>query len=197
MASESDSETSFLEQLIRSRNRDISYFFPLILGIMGSPRSETLDPDQETQQTQERVILINPFTQGMIILQGGRTLETLVREMSAMESGKSGPPPASKASIEAMPTVEIEDEGLDCTICLDGFVVGEKGREMPCKHRFHSNCIEKWLGLHGSCPVCRFKMPVDEEEKKQSGERDEERGIWVSFSLDRRDSSGSERSDEQ
>nr|DAD34894.1 TPA_asm: hypothetical protein HUJ06_005534 [Nelumbo nucifera] len=90
-----------------------------------------------------------------------------------------------------MPKVEITEEEGDgeCAICLEGWEIGGEAREMPCKHKYHSSCIEKWLGLHGSCPICRFKMPVDEEEcRKRSSdeegrERRVERGIWVSFSF--------------
>lgn len=57
---------------------------------------------------------------------------------------------------------------------------------MPCKHRYHSGCVEEWLGIHGSCPVCRFKMPVEEEGQgnRKGGDRSEEEGedeIWVSL----------------
>ncbi|GLU11079.1 hypothetical protein SLE2022_278490 [Rubroshorea leprosula] len=77
---------------------------------------------------------------------------------------KPGTMPASKASIEAMPRIVVEKIGKDCTICLEEFVAGGEAREMPCKHAFHSDCIEKWLGMHGSCPVCRFAMPVEESD---------------------------------
>lgn len=229
MADESsESENSFLERLINSRNRDLSILFPLILGIMrgGSPRTTTTtttnddnneedsDSDDREEET-DRIILINPFTQGMIVVEGGggRSLEALLREMLE-QSGNKGPPPASKASIDEMPSVEVE-EGEECAICLEEMKTGgEEAREMPCKHRYHSDCIEKWLGLHGSCPVCRYKMPVEEEGKKSppapagGGERvayreggggEEEGGmrrrrrreIWVSFSVNRRSDSSS------
>ena len=82
------------------------------------------------------------------------------------------PLPASRVSIEAMPRVAVTEEEVvekDCAICLDGYEVGGEAREMPCKHRFHSGCIERWLGLHGSCPVCRFAMPVEEGNVNSGG----------------------------
>ena len=102
---------------------------------------------------------------------------------------KEGPPPAAKSAIEAMASVEIgEGDDGDCAICLEEWVSGMIVKEIPCKHRFHGGCIEKWLGMHGSCPVCRYAMPAEEEEREKKGEEREEGGgrrreIWVSFSF--------------
>ncbi|KAK8644333.1 hypothetical protein V6N13_123643 [Hibiscus sabdariffa] len=82
---------------------------------------------------------------------------------------KSGPVPASRASIEAMPRIKVEESGSDCSICLEEFEVDEEAREMPCKHVFHSGCIEKWLQIHGSCPICRFLMPAETVETRGGG----------------------------
>ncbi|KAF6999947.1 hypothetical protein CFC21_015917 [Triticum aestivum] len=66
-----------------------------------------------------------------------------------------------------------EGEGSlgDCAICLDAFGAG---KEMPCGHRFHGECLERWLGVHGSCPVCRHELPkadpAAEEQQQQSGD---------------------------
>lgn len=117
------------------------------------------------------------------MIDGVSSLDSLLRELG----NKDGQPPASKESIKAMASVEIGEDGEECVICLEEFEVGGSAKEMPCKHRFHGGCIEKWLGIHGSCPVCRHKMPVDEEGedgKRRGGER--EREIWVSLSFNSR-----------
>ena len=43
----------------------------------------------------------------------------------------------------------------ECTICLGEFEDGEVCRLLSgCKHQFHRLCIDQWLLLHGSCPLC-------------------------------------------
>ncbi|XP_057493697.1 E3 ubiquitin-protein ligase MPSR1-like [Actinidia eriantha] len=205
MASEAEmsepSLQSLLERLISSRNRDLSLFIPIILGLTNptnttNPIQDSTDTDPENEnprESRDRIILINPLTQGMVVIEGNSSsLDSLLRDLLS----KDGQPPASKSSIEAMPTVEIggEDEGSDCVICMEEWGIGDVAREMPCRHRFHGGCIEKWLGIHGSCPVCRYKMPVDDDDddlvKKRGGDGEERetgrrREIWVSFSFNR------------
>ena len=66
----------------------------------------------------------------------------------------------------SMPSVTVTaEESQDCSICLEQFEVGSEAREMPCKHRFHSACTENWLRVRRSCPLCRFAMPLEEEEE--------------------------------
>ncbi|KAI5591801.1 hypothetical protein BDE02_04G108200 [Populus trichocarpa] len=78
--------------------------------------------------------------------------------------------PASRDAIDAMPRITVQEGGNDCAICLNDIGIGSELREMPCKHGFHSGCIEQWLRIHGSCPVCRFTMmPVEGAEVGASG----------------------------
>ncbi|XP_009409038.2 RING-H2 finger protein ATL67 [Musa acuminata AAA Group] len=43
-----------------------------------------------------------------------------------------------------------------CSICLCEYREGEMLRMMPdCHHYFHLLCIDVWLRLNASCPVCR------------------------------------------
>ncbi|XVF73111.1 hypothetical protein PTKIN_Ptkin12aG0175300 [Pterospermum kingtungense] len=43
-----------------------------------------------------------------------------------------------------------------CSICLCEYRDLEMLRMMPeCRHYFHASCIDAWLKLNGSCPICR------------------------------------------
>ncbi|KAK7268110.1 hypothetical protein RIF29_20797 [Crotalaria pallida] len=43
-----------------------------------------------------------------------------------------------------------------CSICLADYKATDKLRVLPdCEHLFHPKCIDPWLRLHPTCPVCR------------------------------------------
>ncbi|KAF9543695.1 hypothetical protein EC957_000550 [Mortierella hygrophila] len=43
-----------------------------------------------------------------------------------------------------------------CAICIEEYEVGDQLRELPCKHFFHSHCIDPYFkDYHGICPVCK------------------------------------------
>ncbi|KAL2552929.1 RING-H2 finger protein ATL68 [Forsythia ovata] len=43
-----------------------------------------------------------------------------------------------------------------CAICLCEYKDSEMLRMLPdCKHYFHVTCVDAWLNLNASCPVCR------------------------------------------
>jgi hypothetical protein len=51
------------------------------------------------------------------------------------------------------------EESCCCAICLDEFENNEKVRVLPCKHRFHQDCLVPWLTeRHSSCPLCKFDV---------------------------------------
>ena len=45
-----------------------------------------------------------------------------------------------------------------CTICQEGFNENECIDELKCKHRFHDECIIKWLELNKQCPSCKCEI---------------------------------------
>ncbi|XP_007009248.2 PREDICTED: probable E3 ubiquitin-protein ligase RHC2A [Theobroma cacao] len=108
----------------------------------------------------------------------GSGFDRLIDQLSQMEIqnvGRYEQPPASKAAVEAMPTVEIDEthvcNELYCAVCKEQFELGTKVRNMPCNHLYHSNCILPWLQLRNSCPVCRHELPaaVGEEGSESGG----------------------------
>ncbi|XP_020225351.1 RING-H2 finger protein ATL70 [Cajanus cajan] len=43
-----------------------------------------------------------------------------------------------------------------CSICLADYKGSDALRVLPdCGHQFHLKCIDPWLRLHPTCPVCR------------------------------------------
>ncbi|CAK9183900.1 unnamed protein product, partial [Ilex paraguariensis] len=43
-----------------------------------------------------------------------------------------------------------------CSICLADYVDANMLRQLPdCGHLFHPACIDPWLRLHPTCPICR------------------------------------------
>ncbi|KAL6495573.1 hypothetical protein OROGR_030136 [Orobanche gracilis] len=46
--------------------------------------------------------------------------------------------------------------GATCPICLVDYHPKDTLRCIPqCEHCFHSDCVDEWLRLNGTCPVCR------------------------------------------
>ncbi|KAI4339296.1 hypothetical protein MLD38_024256 [Melastoma candidum] len=47
-----------------------------------------------------------------------------------------------------------------CPICLVDCRKDDELQSLPdCNHRFHKECIDRWLRLHPTCPICR-KSPL-------------------------------------
>ncbi|KAM5582206.1 E3 ubiquitin-protein ligase SIRP1-like [Rosa sericea] len=190
-----------LESIIRRRRRSSSSILQLLRGIRAaglaseSENSESdrdRDRDRDRERERERLILINPFNQ-TIILHGsydssqgqnnnhtaigslgdyfiGPGLDLLLQHLAENDPNRYGTPPAQKEAVEALPTVTIK-ENLQCSVCLDDFKIGVEAKEMPCKHKFHGDCILPWLELHSSCPVCRFQLPADEAKHDSNNSR--------------------------
>lgn len=180
-----------LQAVIRQRRRRSATIRHLLEGV----RSGMVPESENSDGTRERVILINPFNQTIIIHGGGGGggdgggngsqtrpigslgdyfsgpgIELLLQQLSENDPNRYGTPPAKKEAVDAMPTVTVDQHSGQCSVCLDDFEVGNEAKEMPCKHRFHSKCILPWLELHSSCPVCRFELPSDESKLNQERE---------------------------
>ncbi|WCJ18641.1 RING/U-box superfamily protein [Euphorbia peplus] len=86
----------------------------------------------------------------------------LMSGVSRMEFARQnyGMVPATKEAIDMIVNSEkVVTEKENCGVCLEE--VGEIGVGMPCcDHVFHKNCIQKWLTISHTCPLCRSELPV-------------------------------------
>ncbi|KAJ0247372.1 hypothetical protein HA466_0167940 [Hirschfeldia incana] len=52
----------------------------------------------------------------------------------------------------------ISGEDAVCCICLAKYANNEELRELPCSHFFHRECVDKWLKINASCPLCKSEV---------------------------------------
>lgn len=58
--------------------------------------------------------------------------------------------------------LKVKKEDALCAICLSPYEKNDKLRFLPCRHHFHSECIDQWLLKNKSCPFC--KRLIDQTE---------------------------------
>ncbi|XP_042032265.1 RING-H2 finger protein ATL70-like [Salvia splendens] len=69
-----------------------------------------------------------------------------------------------ESTLSSYPQITYSDAkpGDTCSICLADYATGDLLRLLPdCAHLFHLACVDPWLLLHSSCPICRYSpLPV-------------------------------------
>lgn len=61
-----------------------------------------------------------------------------------------------------------KSENEVCVICYAEYKNGATVTALPCIHRFHSRCINRWLQLNKQCPVCGKEVRDDESVRSSS-----------------------------
>lgn len=51
-----------------------------------------------------------------------------------------------------------ESEGPSCAICMQEYKENDELRVLPCRHKFHTQCVDKWLPMKKICPLCRHDV---------------------------------------
>eukprot|EP00547_Thalassionema_nitzschioides_P017661 CAMPEP_0194251594 /NCGR_PEP_ID=MMETSP0158-20130606/25710_1 /TAXON_ID=33649 /ORGANISM="Thalassionema nitzschioides, Strain L26-B" /LENGTH=346 /DNA_ID=CAMNT_0038988769 /DNA_START=169 /DNA_END=1209 /DNA_ORIENTATION=- len=79
----------------------------------------------------------------------------------------------TKQQVLKFPTVKYEaGEGkiqqTCCPICIEEYEADEDLRQLPCHHKFHTECIVPWLERHSVCPMCKVEVSNISEEEKSS-----------------------------
>ncbi|CAL5437679.1 unnamed protein product [Camellia sinensis] len=82
---------------------------------------------------------------------------SITRQPFAITAGLDGP------TIESYPKIVLGESGRlpkpsdgTCSICLAEYQPKETLRTIPeCNHYFHATCIDEWLRMNATCPLCR------------------------------------------
>ncbi|KAJ1269536.1 hypothetical protein BS78_07G219000 [Paspalum vaginatum] len=77
----------------------------------------------------------------------------------------------SADTIASLPSVtyqaqDKQDGNMEqCVICRVEFDEGESLVALPCKHPYHSECINQWLQLNKVCPMCSAEVSTSVNKK--------------------------------
>lgn len=148
------------------------FFFGLLLYglyvrfIRRSSVSDSLDLGQELESDDDEVA---PRELQRVMLNWRRILRPV---FNAGDGGEDFAGGMSAEQIEKLPLVAHSDDcqcrsgtKFRCIICLSDVKANEMLREIPrCGHRFHSSCVDPWLGRSATCPLCRRDVIAEEEE---------------------------------
>ncbi|CAA7022021.1 unnamed protein product [Microthlaspi erraticum] len=78
----------------------------------------------------------------------------------------------SSAFVEKLARFELSEpvtlRRSDCVVCLDDFRKSDWCRRLPsCGHVFHQKCVDPWFRKARTCPICRARVRLREEDPKQ------------------------------
>ena len=84
----------------------------------------------------------------------GNLLETLLRRGML-----NSPSAAPKGCLEdnTVAVTQIEDD-YECPICLEEVTEEEGVMTKECHHIFHKLCLQHWLQVNSTCPLCRLSL---------------------------------------
>uniref|UniRef100_A0A0C9QVM2 RING-type E3 ubiquitin transferase n=1 Tax=Wollemia nobilis TaxID=56998 RepID=A0A0C9QVM2_9CONI len=84
----------------------------------------------------------------------------LIGGSEKMNGEKSGHLGGVMNSCGGEPSTErvLSAEDAECCICLSAYDNGVELRELPCGHHFHCACIDKWLRINATCPLCKYNI---------------------------------------
>jgi Ring finger domain len=75
--------------------------------------------------------------------------------------------PAPEHIVSQLPVIAVSEDELvghannddvSCAICMDDYCRGDHRKLLPCLHSFHNVCLDQWLAINGSCPICKHRI---------------------------------------
>jgi len=96
-----------------------------------------------------------------------------------LHTDKPKNPPASDLFVKALPRVTLSEasaallqsgdgDAATCNVCLEEYKSGDELVCMPCRglHKYHAQCIAKWLSSASTCPCCQWAVPKAQSDSQ-------------------------------
>jgi len=59
--------------------------------------------------------------------------------------------------IRNLPGCKPSPDNSECSVCYTSMCLG---KQLPCGHIFHQECIERWFQVKTTCPFCNSQVPI-------------------------------------
>jgi len=102
------------------------------------------EPEHESEEEEEDEYGFDPDT---------LTYEQLIYLDNFIE--KKGMTTEEIAKFPAEVHLKELDGVSSCSVCISDFESGELTRKLPCGHKFHKDCIDTWMDMNITCPICK------------------------------------------
>eukprot|EP00656_Telonema_subtile_P057750 TRINITY_DN9576_c0_g1_i1.p1 TRINITY_DN9576_c0_g1~~TRINITY_DN9576_c0_g1_i1.p1 ORF type:complete len:199 (+),score=39.98 TRINITY_DN9576_c0_g1_i1:1-597(+) len=149
---------------------DADQFLNLFLG----SRARVIVGDEEVPRDDRMnglMRLLRPFFQAHQVQTGeDATYEDFIRLEEQLGNANAG---ADTETIEqstqrhrfvphpdAKEATREQTSNMTCAVCLSDFDAGDDLRVLPCKHSFHSACVDQWLAINKTCPICKREIDM-------------------------------------
>jgi hypothetical protein len=105
-------------------------------------------------------VQIEPRMQNAIINPFSRVRGLASAQINRIPAFEFGGDKHSATSDYANLTLTGED--AICSICLIEYTAGERLKSLPgCQHHFHADCVDQWLLINKTCPLCVRDVEIE------------------------------------
>ena len=106
---------------------------------------------------------------GVLGTRAASRLRSMSRNATAQTLDSSPLTLAGKRFMEQLPVADENDfpDETSCGICMDPYGTTddpESRVRLPCGHLMGRKCIERWLGMRNTCPLCRHVLFEQEDD---------------------------------
>lgn len=78
--------------------------------------------------------------------------------------------------LDPVQVYSVNDEPINC-FCMEEVRDGDVIQALPCKHKFHLQCIRTWMHHSPTCPVCRYDLLTPPQHAEETLENLEAQSI--------------------
>ncbi|GJV05270.1 multidrug resistance-associated protein 5 [Tanacetum coccineum] len=134
---------------------DARLFFHVACSLDGAKATGLVNLCKDKSQVKGQNVPINALPTHKFKLKKNRNNDPRDNDSGVDEGGILAPGTENERAISG--------EDAVCCICLPKYADNDLLRELPCTHFFHMECVDKWLKINASCPLCKFEIGASNE----------------------------------